>query len=106
MIGTLGVVDTPDKIEIKGGQTLQVTWSDGHVQEISASDLRSACMCATCRDETGAKATAAVLERPDEIRIVGATLVGAYAINFGFAPDGHHTGIYSFDALRAIATEI
>ncbi|MBT8250350.1 MAG: DUF971 domain-containing protein, partial [Acidimicrobiia bacterium] len=33
-------------------------------------------------------------------------LVGAYAINFGFAPDGHHTGIYSFDSLRALATDV
>ncbi|NND14078.1 MAG: DUF971 domain-containing protein [Acidimicrobiia bacterium] len=99
-------MDVPERIEIREGSSLELTWSDGNVSEISASELRSACMCATCRDETGAKATAAVLQQPEEIRIVGATLVGAYAINFGFAPDGHHTGIYSFDSLRALATDV
>ncbi len=95
-------METPEKIEIKGGKILSLTWGDGSTQDISASELRSACMCATCREATGARATAAVLEHPAQIEITGATLVGAYAINFGFAPDNHHTGIYSFDSLRAM----
>lgn len=81
---------------------MTLTWQDGRTQSIDAPSLRAACMCASCRDEAGARATAAVLEHPERIRILDAALVGAYAINFGFAPDNHHTGIYSFDSLRAL----
>ncbi|MGI8513951.1 MAG: hypothetical protein ACR2NT_02210 [Acidimicrobiia bacterium] len=31
-------------------------------------------------------------------------LVGAYAVNFEFAPDSHRTGIFTFDQLRQLGS--
>ena len=38
----------------------------------------------------------------DAVRIIDARIVGAYGINFTFAPDDHHTGIYPYDRLRQL----
>jgi len=96
-------LDVPEKIEVNDGRAVVITWSDGMVQTITAPELRGACMCAACREDAGAQVTASLLEQPDQIRISAAALVGAYAINFGFAPDNHSTGIYAYDSLRAMA---
>jgi len=45
-----------------------------------------------------------VLRRSDEIRITGARIVGAYAVSLDFAPDGHTTGIFSYELLDRLAT--
>jgi DUF971 family protein len=37
--------------------------------------------------------------------IAEARLVGSYGINFTFSPDGHHTGIFTFDQLRALGDQ-
>jgi DUF971 family protein len=46
--------------------------------------------------------TTAVLAGPVAVTIAEAKLVGGYAINFVFAPDGHGTGIYPFTGLRSL----
>lgn len=86
----------PLRLEVRQGRELVITWDD-RVDEISAVRLREACSCAGCRNG------------PEPVRVDEATcriarigLVGAYAINVTFAPDGHATGIYPFGALRAL----
>ncbi len=79
-----------------------LAWPDGHSQELTARELRAACPCATCRDPAGAERTELVLGGPVPVEIGEAKLVGDYAINFVFTPDGHHTGIFAFDYLRAL----
>ena len=79
-----------------------LTWPDGIVSRLPAPELRAACSCATCRDEAGLRATEQVLQRPDEIRIAGAELVGNYAVNLIFEPDHHTTGIFPWDLLREL----
>jgi len=96
-------LEVPEKIEVNEGKAVVITWTDGFIQTIAAPELRGACMCAACREDAGAKRTATLLEDPDQIRITNAALVGAYAINFGFAPDNHNTGIYAYDGLRAMS---
>lgn len=95
-------VEVPARIEVVGGDRVELTWPDGHVQELSARALRAACPCATCRDPAGAERTALTLAGPVPVSITGAKLVGDYAINFVFAPDGHHTGIFAFDHVRSL----
>jgi DUF971 family protein len=88
----------PTKIDVQQGERLVIEWQDGRVDTIEATALREACPCASCR-------TAAFpLPPPDPAtcRISGASLVGGYAINLVFAPDGHATGIYSYEMLREI----
>ena len=63
--------------------------------------LRWLCPCAYCRGEAGLPGwlDSAPTLTPDQTRLVDIALVGQYAV----APtwgDGHHTGFYTFTALR------
>jgi DUF971 family protein len=96
-------MDVPDRIEIDNGTDVALTWSDGVVSRLTSADLRAACQCATCREPAGIEHTASVLAGAEPVTIAEARLVGGYAINFVFAPEGHGTGIYPFTALRDLA---
>jgi ATP-binding protein involved in chromosome partitioning len=80
---------------------LALCWADGHEQRLSPRDLRLACACAQCRDET----TGAQLLEPGivplDIRTTRIWSVGNYALGVAFS-DGHDTGIYTFKSLRAM----
>ena len=92
------VMIKPDKIDVQQGERLVIEWQDGGVDDIAATTLRAACPCASCRTAPFP------LPAPDPAtcRISDVSFVGAYAINVVFAPDGHQTGIYSYDILREI----
>ena len=47
---------------------------------------------------------AVILSRPDDVRIERAALVGAYGVNFEFAPDSHSTGIFTFEQLGELGS--
>ena len=95
-------MDVPARIEVEEGERVVLTWEDGTTTELTAPELRAACQCAACREPSGEAQTAAVLGGPLPVRIDEAKLVGGYAINFVFTPDGHGTGIYPFEVLRAL----
>lgn len=95
--------EVPVRIEVNGKAAVVLSWEDGTTTELTAPRLRAACMCAACREEVGAAATAAVLAGPEPVTIEGAELVGGYAVRFTFGPDGHSTGIYPFGMLKGIA---
>ena len=95
----------PSRIEVESGSLVTLTWEDGTRTNISASVLRAECLCADCRSDAGKRRKALVLERPESIRIDGAHVVGAYAVNFEFGPDVHRSGIFSFELLRTIGTD-
>jgi DUF971 family protein len=99
---TLVRVETPERIEVEGGSEVTLTWSDGTVTRLTAEELRASCQCASCREPDGMERTAAALAGPTPVTISEAKLVGGYAINFVFAPEGHGTGIYPFTVLRAM----
>lgn len=95
-------------------RALEVIWSDGLKHEIPSSALRIACPCATCREARGDQSHDAPLTtRKRSLKIVQNSLdqeisleriwaIGNYAIGCEWA-DGHSTGIYPFDLLRALA---
>lgn len=90
----------PERIEVESATTVTLTWDDGAVSTFDASELRAACPCAGCREPAGEEAIRMVLAGLEPVTIQEATLVGGYAINFVFGPDGHGTGIFSFVELR------
>jgi len=79
---------------------IKVKWQDGHESVYPARHLRFNCPCAACVDEvTGKRRPTAVV--PENVKPLGIQLVGNYAITIQWS-DGHHTGIYAFDRLRAM----
>lgn len=82
---------------------VEITWADGHQSRYPFEQLRWACPCAHCRGEMGRPG---VLARTTtltaaEQQLVDLQLVGRYALQPRWA-DGHETGIYSFEDVRAI----
>jgi len=96
-----GTVDPPTRIEIEGGTQMLLVWDNGTEQRFSARELRAACPCAACGEPDGARRLAVLLRGPIEVEIGDAELVG-YGINLTFRPDGHRTGIFSYDYLRSL----
>ncbi len=104
---------TPLHIAVSKSRGVTIDWSDGHKSEFSNAYLRDECPCASC---TGAHGTepqrsnyageAAAAGNPfqmfkPKLRMESIEEVGSYAIRI-YWNDGHNTGIYSFDHLRAI----
>jgi DUF971 family protein len=102
----LGKTDPAD-IEVHlPDRTLTIQWGDGHRSVYSFDLLRKECPCAVCRETRQAAqddpfkvVTSAV--RPGEVTVTAAEKVGLYALRFAWS-DGHDTGIYAYDYLRAI----
>ena len=91
----------PIRLKKKGDAGFEIAWSDGHASVYSAAQLRKECRCAACVDETTGEKNLDPASIPDALAIVRADLTGNYAITFAFS-DGHGSGIYSFETLRAI----
>jgi DUF971 family protein len=92
-------VHIPDRL-------MTIQWGDGHRSIYSFDLLRKECPCAVCREVRQAaqadpfKVVTSTV-RPGEVTVTGAEKVGLYALRFTWS-DGHDTGIYSYDYLRAI----
>lgn len=98
-------IPVPTRIEVDGGASVTLTWEDGSSSMLTAAQLRGACQCATCREPAGEEATRLVLGGVAPVTIEETSLVGGYAVNFVFGPDGHGTGIYPFAELRRLGAE-
>jgi ATP-binding protein involved in chromosome partitioning len=91
---------TPLEIKRVDGREVHIAWADGHRLVYTNKHLREACPCALCVDElTGKRTLDPRTVRPD-IRAAEIALVGRYAVRIRWS-DGHSTGIYPFDRLRA-----
>lgn len=88
----------------RDGEDLLVVWDDRHESRIPLRQLRDECPCAGCAGET-------VLLReyvppppdkstPGRYELRNVVLVGSYAMQCEWA-DGHATGIYTWERLRA-----
>jgi ATP-binding protein involved in chromosome partitioning len=84
----------------RDARTLSVLWENGNNNDFDVRDLRLACRCAMCVEETSGRPLLDPKSvRPDVTpRII--TSVGNYAITINWN-DGHSTGIYSFEHLWA-----
>lgn len=92
---------TPIEIRQAGENELAIRWADGHESIYPVRELRLACACAHCIDEwTGENRLDPSRVRAD-IQPLQIKPVGRYAIQIEWN-DGHSTGMYSFDRLRAL----
>ena len=82
-------------------RTLAIRWTDGRTDTFDVVELRRSCPCAVCIDEWSREQRLKPQDVPDTVRPVRIESVGAYALKIHFS-DGHATGIYTFQMLRAM----
>jgi DUF971 family protein len=91
----------PANIDLDRDRGLTVTWDDGEVSRFGLEELRVNCPCAECR---GLRDKGEVAwpkpSSPRPLRAENAELVGAWGLSIRWN-DGHSTGIYAWDVLRA-----
>jgi DUF971 family protein len=97
-------------VQITTGAGVDIEWTDGHKTHYSFQWLRDACPCATCEEERNKagrkpgepiRQPAALLPMyKPPVKPTTVTPVGKYAMNLKWN-DGHESGIYSWDYLRA-----
>ncbi len=83
-------------------RTLSVLWEDGRKGDFDVRDLRLACPCALCVEEMSGRPLLDPSKVRPDIAPVTLTSVGSYGITIKWN-DGHSTGIYSYESLRAQA---
>lgn len=92
---------TPVGFRRRDARTLSVLWQDGRRDDFDVRDLRLACHCAVCVEETSGRALLDPKSVRPDMTPREISSVGNYAIRFSWN-DGHSTGIYSFEHLRAL----
>lgn len=101
----------PTALKLADDNRLLITWSDNSTRSYRVRELRDACPCATCREKRNAPAadpfTLPLLTAQElaPLRINGMKPVGNYAYSIAFS-DGHDTGIFTFELLRELGTEV
>ncbi|HVV53253.1 MAG TPA: DUF971 domain-containing protein [Polyangia bacterium] len=90
----------PDEIVGLLRSTITFKWPDGHETRYKARDLRLACRCAMCIEETSGRALLEPATVPAQVQAKRMELIGQYAVSIEWS-DGHTTGIYNFRDLRA-----
>ena len=83
------------------GQSIRIQWSDGHESEFTATFLRINCGCAECVEEWSHRRVLDPASVPADLHAEDHLMVGRYAVQFLWS-DGHFTGIFPFDTLRAL----
>ena len=95
----------PNDIQIIG-EELAVKWDDGGESFVRLAKLRKACPCASCKGETDVMGNLHKgPERPYKLssfQVRSIEFVGGYAVKPVWE-DGHSTGLFAFDYLRAVA---
>ena len=79
---------------------LAITWSDGKESLFDGGYLRFICPCAECRGHAPGEVPPPQWERCAPVKMTHVDGVGSYALRFTLS-DGHGSGIYSYDHLRA-----
>ena len=90
----------PEAIDLNARGEFEIAWPGGRVAIIPAFTLRDLCPCAGCIEEGTGKKILDPSSIPLDIRANQIDPVGAYAIQIRWS-DGHDTGLYTWDLLRA-----
>ena len=91
----------PTELKLKQEEgMLYVTWSDEHLSPFTLAYIRGWCPCAKCQ---GHFTTELHYQESVNLTLLDVTPVGNYGMQLSWG-DGHSTGIYSFDEVRAMCT--
>ncbi len=94
---------SPIRLELIGNE-VAIIWSDGHEQFIAMEKLRAASPSAENtgeRDLLGRQIGGTNQKHFPGVTVRDWRIIGGYAVQFDFS-DGHNTGLYTFDYLRAL----
>jgi len=94
---------SPARLELIGNE-VAIIWSDGHEQFIAMEKLRAASPSAENtgeRDLLGRQIGGTNQKHFPGVTVRDWRIIGGYAVQFDFS-DGHNTGLYTFDYLRAL----
>ena len=98
-------------LQIKQDQNLKelrITWDDEHISHIPIKLLRDECPCAGCKGEVlfgkVYKPAPLTVFQEGMYELVTLKAIGQYAIQAVWK-DGHDTGIYSWEYLRALEAQ-
>ena len=91
------------------GDGLKIEWTDGLTTVVPWQKLRSHCPCASCNEERAKPPDPFRILTPQEVAAgapapVAMVPIGHYAYQIRWN-DGHDTGIYPIDLLRALSTD-
>jgi ATP-binding protein involved in chromosome partitioning len=90
----------PLELKQMGAQHLGIIWNDGHQSLFNVRNLRLKCRCANCVDEWTREKILKDETVPLDVKPRRIESVGRYALKVDWS-DGHDTGIYTFEHLRA-----
>ncbi len=96
-----GSQKTPIGFLRRDPRTLSILWEDGHRDDFDVRDLRLACHCALCVEEMSGRKLLDPKTIRSDVSPRQIVSIGNYAIQFDWS-DGHNSGIYSFNDLRAL----
>ena len=95
----------PSDIQVIGDE-LAIKWDDGGESFVRLAKLRKACPCASCRGEVDVMGNlhigAKQAYKLSSFQVRSIEFVGGYAVKPVWE-DGHSTGLFAFDYLRAVA---
>jgi len=89
---------------VQDNQYLSLVFPDEKPKLLPAYTLRTHCQCANCIDEVTGKKRIGDKGVALNIKITNIHETGRYGLKIGFS-DGHHTGIYTFGALKALSEQ-
>jgi len=96
-----GSQKTPIGFMRRDPRTLSILWEDGHRDDFDVRDLRLACRCALCVEEMSGRPLLDPKTIRSDVSPQQIVSIGNYAIQPEWS-DGHNSGIYSFNDLRAL----
>jgi len=93
---------TPKEIApTEDATALRIEWEDGHESVYTPYRLRLLCPCAGCVDEMTGRRILDPSQVAEGVYPEAIHYVGRYALQFVWS-DGHDTGYYPFEMLRAV----
>ena len=95
--------DRPEPAEMTqpSPREVRIVWKDGHESVYTGYALRLACPCASCVDELSGRRRLREESISKDVHPLAMDPTGRYAIRFSWS-DGHSTGIYTYEHLRAL----
>jgi DUF971 family protein len=90
----------PEAIDLNERGEFEIAWPGGRVAIVPGFTLRDLCPCAACIEEGTGRKILDPSTIPLDIHAEKIDSVGSYAIQVHWS-DGHDTGLYTWDLLRA-----